>query len=95
LPSRKEPWGVVVHEFAASGFPLLLSNRIGAKEQFLIEGKNGFEFEAEHVLSIKQALKKIIELDAPQLLAMSKQSNELSKSISPQIWVKKLLKMCK
>ena len=94
LPSRKEPWGVVVHEFAASGFPLLLSNRIGAKEQFLIEGKNGFEFEAEQVLSIKQALKKIIKFDATQLLAMSKQSNELSKSISPEIWVKNLVKMC-
>lgn len=95
LPSRKEPWGVVVQEFAASGFPLLLSNRVGAKEQFLIDEKNGFEFEAENVLSIKQALKKIIKLDVTQLVDMSKVSNNLSKLNSSKIWASQLLKMCK
>jgi glycosyltransferase involved in cell wall biosynthesis len=93
LPSRFEPWGVVVHEYAASGFPLLLSNKVGAKEQFLQEGKNGFEFEAENVESIKLALQKIIALKDSELFAMGATSNELSKSISPKTWADSLLKI--
>lgn len=93
LPSRFEPWGVVVHELAASGFPLLLSNKIGAKEQFLKEGKNGFEFKSEDVSEIKLALKKIIATPEHALLQMSHYSNELSKTISPEKWTHSLLKI--
>jgi glycosyltransferase involved in cell wall biosynthesis len=93
LPSRFEPWGVVVHEYAASGFPLLLSNRVGAKEQFLQEGKNGFEFEAENVASIKLSLQKIMALSDTEMLTMGATSNELSKTISPKTWIDNLLKI--
>ena len=95
LPSRFEPWGVVVHEFAVSGFPLLLSNQVGAKEQFLQDGKNGFIFKSESVNDIKQALKKIINTKESDLIEMSRYSNTLSKSVSPEIWVNNLLKMAK
>lgn len=93
LPSRYEPWGVVVHEFAASGFPLLLSNKIGAKEQFL--NGNGFEFEANDVTSIKQTLKKIISQPQEKLIAMSKTSHQIAQSISPDNWVNNLLALIK
>ena len=95
LPSRVEPWGVVVHEFAASGFPLLLSNQVGAKEQFLDEGKNGFEFKAGSTQDIKLALKNMILSKEADLLAMSQYSNKLSKSISPKSWAESLLRMVK
>ncbi len=93
LPSRFEPWGVVVHEFAASGFPLLLSNQVGAKEQFLQEGKNGYTFVSENINEIKQALKKIVNTKESDLIAMSSNSNSLSKSISPKSWAESLLRM--
>jgi glycosyltransferase involved in cell wall biosynthesis len=95
LPSRFEPWGVVVHEFAASGFPLLLSSEVGAKEQFLQQGKNGFEFEVQSVSGIKLALKKIINTSDGNLVEMSRQSNSIAKAITPQIWVDSLMKMTK
>jgi glycosyltransferase involved in cell wall biosynthesis len=94
LPSRKEPWGVVVHEYAASGFPLLLSNRVGAKEEFLIDKKNGFVFEAENVSEIKNALYKITKLKNAQLIEMSQVSNNLSKSNSPKMWADRVSKFC-
>jgi len=37
LPSHFEPWGVVVQEYAASGFPLITSKAVGANESFLKE----------------------------------------------------------
>ena len=94
LPSRKEPWGVVVHEYAASGFPLLLSDRVGAKEEFLIDNKNGFLFEAENSSDIKNALYKITKLNTAQLIEMSEVSNNLSKSNSPKIWADRVSKFC-
>jgi glycosyltransferase involved in cell wall biosynthesis len=92
LPSRNEPWGVVVHEYAASGFPLLLSNQVGANDEFLIEEKNGFVFEAENVSEIKNALRKITKLTTTQLIEMSEVSNIVSKSNSPKIWANRVSK---
>ena len=41
LLSRHEPWGVVVNEAAASGLPLVLSDRVGAAFDLLEDGRNG------------------------------------------------------
>jgi glycosyltransferase involved in cell wall biosynthesis len=95
LPSRFEPWGVVVHEFAASGFPLLLSNEIGAGEQFLQEGKNGFSFQSGNTKAISKVLLKIIKSSEEELIKMAKVSNELSKTISPEKWTSNLLHILK
>ena len=41
LLSAHEPWGVVVNEAAASGLPLVLSDRVGAAADLLRDGENG------------------------------------------------------
>jgi len=41
LLSSHEPWGVVVNEAAASGLPLVLSDRVGAARDLLRDGENG------------------------------------------------------
>jgi len=42
LLSPREPWAVVVNEAAASGLPLVLSDRVGAAYDLLRDGENGF-----------------------------------------------------
>jgi glycosyltransferase involved in cell wall biosynthesis len=42
LLSTHEPWGVVVNEAAASGLPIVLSDRVGAAYDLLRDGENGF-----------------------------------------------------
>lgn len=91
LPSRFEPWGVVVHEFAASGFPLLLSRQVGAGDAFLEESVNGYGFAAGGVNHIKEQMKKVIALTDAQLLEMGSRSHELAQAISPDTWVNTLL----
>ncbi|MFN8230629.1 MAG: glycosyltransferase [Bacteroidia bacterium] len=95
LPSRYEPWGVVVHEFATAGFPLLISNAVGAKQQFLIEGKNGFSFNHSSVNSIKTTLNKIIQLSNSELCNMANVSNQNAKKITPITWVNTLISIVK
>ena len=87
LPSRFEPWGVVVQEYAAAGFPLLLSKAVGAQESFLEEGKNGFSFAPMNILELQNGLKKVTNLSAKELILMSEKSNDLAQKISPQKWV--------
>lgn len=93
LPSRFEPWGVVVHEMAAAGFPLLLSDAVGAAEVFLQNGANGFIFKAGDQEHLKQTLKKIIHLKAEDLDRMSHESHRLAQQISPALWTKNLLSL--
>jgi glycosyltransferase involved in cell wall biosynthesis len=59
LLSRHEPWGVAVNEAAASGLPLLLSNRVGAASDLLIDGRNGFLVPAGDVYEAAAALSRL------------------------------------
>lgn len=43
LPSKKEAWGLVVHEACLTGTALLLSDAVGSADDFLCN-KNGFAF---------------------------------------------------
>lgn len=86
LPSRKEPWGVVVHEFAAAGMPMVLSDEVGAASTFLIEGLNGYSFFSGNKASLKAALKRIMSLSDKELYAMGLESQQLSQRITPTYW---------
>jgi glycosyltransferase involved in cell wall biosynthesis len=86
LPSKIEPWGVVVHEFAAAGFPLLLSTDTGARGAFLQEGKNGFSFRTNDADSIRTALRSVIALSDEKLARMGDISNALSVGVNPDRW---------
>ncbi len=91
LPSRYEPWAVVVHEYAAAGYPLIVSNKVGAREAFVEEGKNGFVFEAGNVHALKAALQKMAELDEKAVISMSEHSHRLAQKISPDTWAQTVI----
>ncbi len=59
LLSRQETWGVVVNEAAASGLPLVLSERVGAAHDLLRDGDNGFLVPADDVAASAEALRKL------------------------------------
>lgn len=86
LPSHFEPWGVVVHENAISGFPMILSDKIGAHTRFLKEGENGYIFESGNIDDLYFKMKKISELNEDQLKKMGAISNELGKSLGFEEW---------
>jgi glycosyltransferase involved in cell wall biosynthesis len=82
LPSIKEPWGVVLHEFAAAGLPLIASNEVGARSSFLINGLNGFLFHADDPQSLAAQMLKIINLTDGELSLMGDESHNLSHRIT-------------
>lgn len=84
LPSRFEAWGVVLHEFAAAGLPLVCSDKCGAAELFVNHGVNGYVFKSESVNSLKHQLLKIISKSDQDLVNMGVLSNELANRITPK-----------
>ena len=90
MPSHIEPWGVVLHEMAAAGMPLIASSKVGATAAFLEEGKNGFLFEPGDKNKLKSLMRRFSEMNAKELASMSAHSNVLASQITPARWAKQL-----
>ena len=93
LPSRFEPWGVVVHEIAAAGLALILSDSVGSKNYFLAESKNGFSFKSKDIKELKNTLKKIINLSPEKVLEMGNLSHQLAQNINKEKWINNLFEI--
>ena len=91
LPSHKEPWGVVVHEMAVAGFPLLCSDKIGAASLFLAEAKNGFYFKSADKKSLIKALQTAMNMSDKKLYKMAKESHDKGMKLNPKEWAKTIL----
>ena len=95
LPSLYEPWGVVVHEMASLGKPLLLSTNVGASHDLLEEGKNGFSFDPNSSSELKKILLEIFQSTQDELQTMGKKSSEIALKFSSDYWVNQFTKMLK
>lgn len=91
LPSIEEHWGVVLHEYATAGYPIICSKEVGAVGAFLEDELNGFVFDSQDVESLKDKMLKIINLSDAGLLKMGLHSIELSKTISKEKWYESFL----
>lgn len=60
FPSRKETYGVVLHEAAACGLPLIATIHAGASELLAQEGQNAFCVDPENITHFASALEAII-----------------------------------
>ncbi len=91
LPSIKEPWGVVIHEAAMMGLPIICSDQVGAGDALVISNYNGYVFESGNVAALKKNILDIMQKSDAELWGMGKRSHELSKSQSPTIAAYSLL----
>lgn len=90
LPSTFEPWGVVVHEFAAAGYPLVLSDAVGARHAFLEPNLNGYLFHAGDKGDLKNKLKMLFLAEDSALHLMGEHSRRLSATITQTTWADSL-----
>lgn len=85
LPSRFDQWGVVVHEFVSAGLPLILSENVGAKAFFLINGYNGITVSPDSVSSLVDGLHRMSALRASDLVKMGQNGSVLGLRVNPDI----------
>jgi glycosyltransferase involved in cell wall biosynthesis len=81
LPSSYEPWGVVVHEAALRGCMLICTEAVGAVDQFLVDGENGFLID-DSTSSLIGAMIKVIHMSEEKRRVFCLASRERGLSIN-------------
>jgi glycosyltransferase involved in cell wall biosynthesis len=85
LPSRSEPWGMVLNEAAAAGLPLVATDEVGAAYDLIEHGVNGFRVPADDVGALAGVLRRLAE-DEPFRLAAGARSRDRAEQFTPARW---------
>jgi glycosyltransferase involved in cell wall biosynthesis len=85
LPSRSEPWGMVLNEAAAAGLPLVATDGVGAAHELIEHGVNGFRVPAGDERALADALRRLAEDEEFRRRAGAR-SRELVRPFTPEAW---------
>lgn len=83
LPSRYDGWGVVVNQALGAGLPVVCSDAVGAAEDLVEEGGNGFVFPSEDVDGLESSLRSLLR-EPEKLRAYAARSAVLSDQLTPE-----------
>ena len=85
VPSRSEPWGMVLNEAALAGLPLVSTTATGAAFELVEDGVNGFRVPPDDVPALREALRQLVE-DASFRHAAGMRSREIASRFTPETW---------
>jgi glycosyltransferase involved in cell wall biosynthesis len=85
MPSRSEPWGMVLNEAALAGLPLVSTTAAGAAHELVEDGVNGFVVPPDDVTALRGALRRLVE-DAAFRRAAGDRSRALGARFTPERW---------
>ncbi len=93
LPSRREPWGVVVQEAAASGLPILCSEKAGAAVHLVHNGYNGYLFNPDDAQQLSRLMYQMSQLTPEQYQRFGQASHVLAQQYTPERWANTLIRI--
>jgi glycosyltransferase involved in cell wall biosynthesis len=91
LPSRFEPWGVVVHEAVAAGQAVILTQECGAASKLVNDGYNGRVIAVDQVDEMVDSMHWIADADVAKRREISRRSAELAKQFTPHFMAENLV----
>jgi len=93
--STSEQWGLVINEAAASGVPVVASSACGATGPLVADGETGFVVEAGSEASIRDGLRRLIDLDPERRAAMGRAAERRVADWGPERFADGLLSACR
>lgn len=90
-PSRAEPYGVVLHEAAASSLPILTSTTVGSAPTMVQDGYNGWLVPPGDAAALATAMARLSGSTPERLGDMSRVSHAISQRLSPQGWARNMV----
>lgn len=85
MPSRSEPWGMVLNEAALAGLPLVSTTASGAAAELIEDGRNGFRVPPDDVAALRDALRRLVD-DSSFRRNAGVRSREISERFTPEAW---------
>lgn len=82
-PALSEPWGLVINEAMASGLPILSSANVGAAEELVLDGRNGFCFDPHSIEAMGAAMIDLASLGTARRQEMGQASAVLIEERCP------------
>lgn len=93
LPSRKEPWGLVVNEALSYGCPVVVSEVCGCVPELVLNGVTGYAFPAGDVAALREAMLRVISLNEDRL-ETAKRCMEVISQYTPERAAAEILRGC-
>lgn len=94
LPSRYEPWGLVVNEALAAGIPVIASARCGAAFDLVRGRGTGFVIEHDRPYRLAGCIRCLIE--RPDIKSqMGRRGTIVVEEMSLDVWADRLVSACK
>lgn len=90
LPSRFEPWGVVVHEAVASGQAVICTSSCGAASRLVLDGYNGRVVAPGRPEEFTRGMHWISSAAPERRREISRRSVELARQYTPHRWAEHL-----
>jgi glycosyltransferase involved in cell wall biosynthesis len=91
LPSRFEPWGVVIQEAAASGQAVICTRTCGAASRLVLDGYNGRVIAPDDPDELVRAMNWVADADLDHRSVISRRSVELANQYTPSRWAEHLV----
>jgi glycosyltransferase involved in cell wall biosynthesis len=85
LPSRSEPWGMVLNEAAAAALPIVATADVGAAHELIEDGTSGFRVPSGDSEALAHALRRLSD-DEDFRHAAGQRSRELALGFTPEAW---------
>ena len=92
LPSKKEHWGVVVHEAALCGCFLLLSEHVGAIHD-LADTVNSFSFDPGSADEFECCMERVVTLSDKEMQFAETRSMDIATRFSPAYFSESLIRL--
>lgn len=90
LPSHIEWYGVVVHEAAAAGLPVIVGDGVGAASHLVQDAANGWIVATDVRDELVDAMVRMSSAAPERLQSMSDTSRALASRMNPTIWAQNL-----
>jgi glycosyltransferase involved in cell wall biosynthesis len=91
VPSRFEPWGVVLTEAATAGLPIIATDACGAVPHLVHDFVNGRIARTSDVRSLAECMTYVANLSDDRRLAMGRVSRGLASCYTPARWADTVL----
>jgi glycosyltransferase involved in cell wall biosynthesis len=85
MPSRSEPWGMVLNEAAFVGRPLVATTAAGAALELIEDGGNGFRVPPDDVEALRGVLRRLVA-DRALRVEMGARSRGRARGFTPAAW---------